>query len=160
MFLLFKCLLFKCLLFRCSLFRSPLYSDLVCICLEVFKLIKPVLVMTLIFLNNIFFQVIRGTPPRLLAQLIDENNFTTDPTYVEDFLLTHRTFMTSHQVIQYLLQLMNEGKLMDRVTRVLLLWVSLDPQCTTLQSPEQKPLSFDRATHLCSYMLVLDKTCE
>lgn len=68
-------------------------------------------------------QVIRGTPQRLLAQLIDENNFTTDPTYVEDFLLTHRTFMTSLEVIEYLLQLMNEGKLMDRVTRVLLLWV-------------------------------------
>jgi len=67
--------------------------------------------------------VIRGTPQRLLAQLIDENNFTTDPTYVEDFLLTHRTFMTSLEVIEYLLQLMNEGKLMDRVTRVLLLWV-------------------------------------
>ena len=33
--------------------------------------------------------------------------------------------MTSQEVIQYLLQLMNEGKLMDRVTRVLLLWVSL-----------------------------------
>ena len=74
-------------------------------------------------LNVFSFQVIRGTPQRLLAQLIDENNFTTDPTYVEDFLLTHRTFMTSQEVIQYLLQLMNEGKLMDRVTRVLLLWV-------------------------------------
>jgi Rap guanine nucleotide exchange factor 2 len=68
--------------------------------------------------------VIRGTPQRLLAQLIDENNLSTDPTFVEDFLLTHRTFMSSQEVIEYLLQLMNEGRLMDRVTRVLLLWVS------------------------------------
>ena len=59
-----------------------------------------------------------------MAQLIEENNFTTDPTFVEDFLLTHRTFMKSLEVIEYLLQLMNERKLMDRVTRVLLLWVS------------------------------------
>jgi Rap guanine nucleotide exchange factor 2 len=58
-----------------------------------------------------------------LGQLIEEN-FTTDPTFVEDFLLTHRTFMTSLEVIEYLLQLMNERRLMDRVTRVLLLWVS------------------------------------
>ena len=60
-----------------------------------------------------------------MAQLIEENNFTTDPTFVEDFLLTHRTFMKSLEVIEYLLQLMNERRLMDRVTRVLLLWVSL-----------------------------------
>lgn len=67
-------------------------------------------------------KVIRGTAQRLLAQLIDENS-AIDPTYVEDFLLTHRTFMTSQEVILYLLQLMNKGELMDRVTRVLLLWV-------------------------------------
>lgn len=38
--------------------------------------------------------VIRGTPERLLLQLIEENSMT-DPTYVEDFLLTHRTFTDS-----------------------------------------------------------------
>lgn len=67
--------------------------------------------------------MIRGSPSRLLSQLIDENS-TADATYVEDFLLTHRTFMkTSIEVAEKLLQWFHEGQLCDRVTRVLLLWV-------------------------------------
>ena len=50
-----------------------------------------------------------------------------DPSYVEDFLLTHRTFLNSAKVMDHLLKLMNNAKTMDtakqRVTRVLLLWV-------------------------------------
>nr|CAD7394591.1 unnamed protein product [Timema cristinae] len=38
--------------------------------------------------------VIRGTPQRLMLQLVEEN-YNTDPTYIEDFLLTHRTFIDS-----------------------------------------------------------------
>lgn len=38
--------------------------------------------------------VIRGTPERLMIHLIEENSIN-DPTYVEDFLLTHRTFIDS-----------------------------------------------------------------
>ncbi|KAG7176473.1 Rap guanine nucleotide exchange factor 2-like [Homarus americanus] len=65
--------------------------------------------------------VIKGTAERLMQQLVEvENN--VDPTYVEDFLLTHRTF------IGYLLILMccrfEEPSLRDRVTRVVLLWVN------------------------------------
>ena len=40
------------------------------------------------------FKVIRGTPEKLLDQLVDEN-FTAETKYDEDFLLTHRTFMPS-----------------------------------------------------------------
>ncbi|GLG96449.1 Guanine nucleotide-releasing factor 2 [Gryllus bimaculatus] len=68
--------------------------------------------------------VIRGTPERLMLQLIEENSII-DPTYVEDFLLTHRTFIDSSiQVANQLLQWFNEAVVRDRVTRVVLLWVN------------------------------------
>ncbi|KAK6645111.1 hypothetical protein RUM43_001387 [Polyplax serrata] len=67
--------------------------------------------------------VIRGTPERLMLQLIEENSI--DPTYVEDFLLTHRTFIDSSiDVAQQLLEWFEESTVRDRVTRVVLLWVN------------------------------------
>jgi hypothetical protein len=46
----------------------------------------------------------QGTADRLMLQLIEENS-VIDPTYVEDFLLTHRTFINSSvQVANQLLQ--------------------------------------------------------
>lgn len=80
--------------------------------------------------------VIRGTPERLLLQLIEENSMT-DPTYVEDFLLTQRTFYPcSLSVLRQLLQWFESEstsphqstttatQIRDRVTRVILLWVN------------------------------------
>ncbi|XP_067008888.1 rap guanine nucleotide exchange factor 2 [Anabrus simplex] len=68
--------------------------------------------------------VIRGTPERLMLQLIEENSLT-DPTYVEDFLLTHRTFInSSRDVAGQLLQWFSDPVVRDRVTRVVLLWVN------------------------------------
>ncbi|KAH8283637.1 hypothetical protein KR018_010331, partial [Drosophila ironensis] len=76
--------------------------------------------------------VIRGTPERLLQQLVEENS-VTDPTYVEDFLLTHRIFIQNPQeVSSKLLHWFNveqadahkTQELRDRVTRVVLLWVN------------------------------------
>lgn len=71
-----------------------------------------------------------------MVQLIEENSMT-DPTYVEDFLLTHRTFIPcSQDVLRQLLQWFeNEStqpaqttatsvQIRDRVTRVILLWVN------------------------------------
>ena len=49
----------------------------------------------------IFFTLshrIQGTPDRLMQQLIEEHS-QVDPTYVEDFLLTYRTFLTNPQEI-------------------------------------------------------------
>ena len=67
--------------------------------------------------------MIRGTPDALLSQLREEHT-STDATYVEDFLLTHRTFYEeSLAVAERLLGWFHEGQLCDRVTRVLLLWV-------------------------------------
>ncbi|KAH8385744.1 hypothetical protein KR009_002654, partial [Drosophila setifemur] len=76
--------------------------------------------------------VIRGTPERLLQQLVEENSMT-DPTFVEDFLLTHRIFILNpQQVTKKLLQWFDfeqadahkTQELRDRVTRVVLLWVN------------------------------------
>lgn len=68
--------------------------------------------------------VIRATPERLMLQLIEENSLT-DPTYVEDFLLTHRTFISSPlHVANQLLEWFKDPDVRDRVTRVVLLWVN------------------------------------
>ncbi|XP_011499860.1 PREDICTED: rap guanine nucleotide exchange factor 2-like isoform X5 [Ceratosolen solmsi marchali] len=68
--------------------------------------------------------VIRGTPDRLMLQLIEENSIT-DPTYVEDFLLTHRTFVdNSLFVATQLLDWFEQAQVRDRVARVVLLWVN------------------------------------
>ncbi|XP_071455604.1 rap guanine nucleotide exchange factor 2 [Hetaerina americana] len=68
--------------------------------------------------------VIRGTPERLMLQLIEENSLI-DPTYVEDFLLTHRSFIeTPIRVASQLLEWFNDPGVKDRVTRVVLLWVN------------------------------------
>lgn len=71
-----------------------------------------------------------------MLQLIEENSMT-DPTYVEDFLLTYRTFIPSSQDIsQQLLDWFenetlshpqcasSQSEIRDRVTRVVLLWVN------------------------------------
>ncbi|XP_076365591.1 rap guanine nucleotide exchange factor 2-like isoform X4 [Tachypleus tridentatus] len=67
--------------------------------------------------------VIRGTPERLMAQLVEENSL--DPSYVEDFLLTQRTFVNSPLTIgSNLLHWFKNHQLRDKVTRVVLLWVN------------------------------------
>ncbi|XP_034934297.1 rap guanine nucleotide exchange factor 2-like isoform X4 [Chelonus insularis] len=68
--------------------------------------------------------VIRGTPERLMLQLIEENSIT-DPTYVEDFLLTHRTFIDNPLLVaDQLLEWFGQPQVRDRVARVVLLWVN------------------------------------
>ncbi|XP_076045359.1 rap guanine nucleotide exchange factor 6-like isoform X2 [Oratosquilla oratoria] len=68
--------------------------------------------------------VIKGTPEILMSQLVEvENN--VDPTYVEDFLLTHRTFIENPLVVaNKLLHWFEDPSLRDRVTRVVVLWVN------------------------------------
>ncbi|KAM7374649.1 hypothetical protein PAMP_007295 [Pampus punctatissimus] len=51
--------------------------------------------------------VIKGTPERLIMHLVEEPS-VVDPTYIEDFLLTYRTFLSSPM----------------EVTRTVLLWVN------------------------------------
>uniref|UniRef100_A0A8C0BRX9 Rap guanine nucleotide exchange factor 6 n=1 Tax=Buteo japonicus TaxID=224669 RepID=A0A8C0BRX9_9AVES len=68
--------------------------------------------------------VIKATPERLIMHLIEEHSIV-DPTYIEDFLLTYRTFLTSPlEVGNKLLEWFTVDSLRDKVTRVVLLWVN------------------------------------
>uniref|UniRef100_A0A3B4DXI2 Rap guanine nucleotide exchange factor (GEF) 6 n=1 Tax=Pygocentrus nattereri TaxID=42514 RepID=A0A3B4DXI2_PYGNA len=68
--------------------------------------------------------VIKGTPERLIMHLVEEPS-VVDPTYIEDFLLTYRTFLSSPmEVGKKLLEWFNIDGLRDTVTRIVLLWVN------------------------------------
>ena len=68
--------------------------------------------------------VIRGSNESLLNQLICMETPSLDPTYVEDYLLTHRVFSTSQILADKLLTWFNDPMVKDRVTRTVLLWVN------------------------------------
>ncbi|XP_060720506.1 rap guanine nucleotide exchange factor 2 isoform X2 [Tachysurus vachellii] len=68
--------------------------------------------------------VVKGTPERLIQHLVEDHS-VVDPTYIEDFLLTYRTFVSSPLIVgQRLLDWFNDPGLRDKVTRVVLLWVN------------------------------------
>ncbi|XP_053316142.1 rap guanine nucleotide exchange factor 2 isoform X7 [Spea bombifrons] len=68
--------------------------------------------------------VIKGTSERLTMHLVEEHS-VVDPTYIEDFLLTYRTFLSSPMDVgKKLLEWFNDPSLRDKVTRVVLLWVN------------------------------------
>ncbi|XP_018591340.1 rap guanine nucleotide exchange factor 2 isoform X4 [Scleropages formosus] len=68
--------------------------------------------------------VIKGTSERLTMHLVEEHS-VVDPTYIEDFLLTYRTFLSSPMIVgKKLLEWFNDPSLRDKVTRVVLLWVN------------------------------------
>nr|XP_033818176.1 rap guanine nucleotide exchange factor 6-like [Geotrypetes seraphini] len=65
-----------------------------------------------------------GTPEILLMQLMEDHSIM-DPTYIEDFLLTYRTFIFSPmEVGEKLLQWFKVDSLRNKVARVVLLWVN------------------------------------
>ncbi|KAK3524517.1 hypothetical protein QTP70_029827 [Hemibagrus guttatus] len=68
--------------------------------------------------------VIKGTPERLIMHLVEEPS-VVDATYIEDFLLTYRTFIsTPMDVGNKLLEWFRVHNLRDTVTRIVLLWVN------------------------------------
>ncbi|TRY68125.1 hypothetical protein DNTS_025219 [Danionella cerebrum] len=68
--------------------------------------------------------VVKGTAERLMQHLVEDHS-VVDPTYIEDFLLTYRTFLPSPLILgQRLLDWFNDPTLRDKVTRVVLLWVN------------------------------------
>ncbi|XP_019377270.1 PREDICTED: rap guanine nucleotide exchange factor 2 isoform X9 [Gavialis gangeticus] len=68
--------------------------------------------------------VIKGTAERLTMHLVEEHS-VVDPTFIEDFLLTYRTFLSSPMDVgKKLLEWFNDPSLRDKVTRVVLLWVN------------------------------------
>lgn len=59
--------------------------------------------------------VIRGTPEKLMTHLVEQHS-AVDPTYVEDFLLTYRTFLRlPTEVADRLLVWFKDQSLRDRV---------------------------------------------
>ncbi|KAM6984378.1 rap guanine nucleotide exchange factor 6 isoform 4-T4 [Tautogolabrus adspersus] len=68
--------------------------------------------------------VIKGTPERLIMHLVEEPS-VVDPTYIEDFLLTYRTFLSNPMDVgKKLLEWFQVDSLRDTVTRIVLLWVN------------------------------------
>ncbi|XP_052266467.1 rap guanine nucleotide exchange factor 6-like isoform X4 [Dreissena polymorpha] len=68
--------------------------------------------------------VIRGTAESLMRHLVEDHS-QVDNTYVEDFLLTYRTFLPSPTLLtNRLLQWFEDPNLRAKVTRVVLLWVN------------------------------------
>ncbi len=68
--------------------------------------------------------VIRGSIDQLTSQLVGMENPSVDPTYVEDYLLTQRTFSDPLNLADKLLLWFNDSSIRDRVTRTVLLWVN------------------------------------
>lgn len=63
-------------------------------------------------LNGCFEQ---GTAERLTLHLVEEHS-VVDPTYIEDFLLTYRTFLSSPMVVgKKLLEWFHDPSLRDKV---------------------------------------------
>ncbi|XP_059174885.1 rap guanine nucleotide exchange factor 6-like isoform X3 [Physella acuta] len=68
--------------------------------------------------------VIRATKEKLMHHLV-ESHSAVDPTYVDDFLLTYRTFLSSPlELVKNLLEWFKQDDLKTSVTRVVLLWVN------------------------------------
>lgn len=58
---------------------------------------------------------LQGTAERLTMHLVEEHS-VVDPTYIEDFLLTYRTFLSSPmEVGKKLLEWFNDPSLRDKV---------------------------------------------
>ena len=58
----------------------------------------------------------QGTPDKLTRHLVEEHS-SVDPTYVDDFLLTYRTFLKSPlEVTDKLVEWFKEPTLRDRVS--------------------------------------------
>uniref|UniRef100_A0A8C1B983 Rap guanine nucleotide exchange factor 2 n=1 Tax=Cyprinus carpio carpio TaxID=630221 RepID=A0A8C1B983_CYPCA len=97
--------------------------------------------------------VVKGTAERLMQHLVEDHS-VVDPTYIEDFLLTYRTFLPSPLILgQRLLDWFNEPSLRDKVTRVVLLWVNNhfsdfegDPDMTNFLEEFQSDLEREKMT--------------
>ncbi|KAM4545202.1 rap guanine nucleotide exchange factor 6 isoform 3-T3 [Odontesthes bonariensis] len=107
--------------------------------------------------------VIKGTPERLIMHLVEEPS-VVDPTYIEDFLLTYRTFLSNPmEVGKKLLEWFKVDSLRDTVTRIVLLWVNNhfndfegDPAMTRFLEDFEKHLE---ATKMKGHLRLLNIAC-
>uniref|UniRef100_A0AAZ3PXJ7 Rap guanine nucleotide exchange factor 2 n=1 Tax=Oncorhynchus tshawytscha TaxID=74940 RepID=A0AAZ3PXJ7_ONCTS len=107
--------------------------------------------------------VIKGTTERLTMHLVEEHS-VVDPTYIEDFLLTYRTFLSSPMVVgKKLLEWFHDPSLRDKVTRVVLLWVNNhfndfegDPAMTHFLEEFESNLEREK---MCGHLRLLNIAC-
>uniref|UniRef100_A0A8C6TPY8 Rap guanine nucleotide exchange factor 2 n=1 Tax=Neogobius melanostomus TaxID=47308 RepID=A0A8C6TPY8_9GOBI len=107
--------------------------------------------------------VIKGTAERLTMHLVEEHS-VVDPTYIEDFLLTYRTFLSSPMVVgKKLLEWFHDPSLRDKVTRVVLLWVNNhfndfegDPAMTNFLEEFENNLEKEK---MCGHLRLLNIAC-
>ncbi|XP_058482909.1 rap guanine nucleotide exchange factor 6-like isoform X9 [Solea solea] len=107
--------------------------------------------------------VIKGTPERLIMHLVEEPS-VVDPTYIEDFLLTYRTFVSNPmEVGKKLLEWFQVDTLRDTVTRIVLLWVNNhfndfegDPAMTRFLEDFEKKLE---TTKMKGHLRLLNIAC-
>ncbi|KAG5270244.1 hypothetical protein AALO_G00190420 [Alosa alosa] len=107
--------------------------------------------------------VIKGTTERLTMHLVEEHS-VVDPTYIEDFLLTYRTFLSSPMVVgEKLLEWFHDPSLRDKVTRVVLLWVNNhfndfegDPAMTHFLEEFENNLEREK---MCGHLRLLNIAC-
>lgn len=65
----------------------------------------------------------QGTSERLTMHLVEEHS-VVDPTFIEDFLLTYRTFLSSPmEVGKKLLEWFNDPSLRDKVGKYISVWL-------------------------------------
>lgn len=68
--------------------------------------------------------VIKATPQKLVSHVVADHS-AIDPTFVEDLLLTYKTFLDRpSEICSKLLNWFLERKFRDKVTRAMLLWVN------------------------------------
>ncbi|XP_066574119.1 rap guanine nucleotide exchange factor 2 isoform X3 [Amia ocellicauda] len=107
--------------------------------------------------------VIKGTTERLTMHLVEEHS-VVDPTFIEDFLLTYRTFLSSPMIVgKRLLEWFNDPSLRDKVTRVVLLWVNNhfndfegDPAMTHFLEEFENNLEREK---MCGHLRLLNIAC-
>ncbi|XP_061107744.1 rap guanine nucleotide exchange factor 2-like isoform X2 [Conger conger] len=107
--------------------------------------------------------VIKGTTERLTMHLVEEHS-VVDPTFIEDFLLTYRTFLSSPMLVgKRLLEWFNDPSLRDKVTRVVLLWVNNhfndfegDPAMTHFLEEFENNLEREK---MCGHLRLLNIAC-
>ncbi|XP_015200050.1 rap guanine nucleotide exchange factor 2 isoform X3 [Lepisosteus oculatus] len=107
--------------------------------------------------------VIKGTTERLTMHLVEEHS-VVDPTFIEDFLLTYRTFLSSPMIVgKKLLEWFNDPSLRDKVTRVVLLWVNNhfndfegDPEMTHFLEEFENNLEREK---MCGHLRLLNIAC-
>ncbi|MGH0159203.1 UNVERIFIED_CONTAM: hypothetical protein FKN15_036861 [Acipenser sinensis] len=107
--------------------------------------------------------VIKGTTERLTMHLVEEHS-VVDPTFIEDFLLTYRTFLSSPIIVgKKLLEWFNDPSLRDKVTRVVLLWVNNhfndfegDPAMTHFLEEFENNLEREK---MCGHLRLLNIAC-